>query len=504
MKFSLLPALAITFLLVSCASQVRYDTAEFREVQSAGDVQSCLKIARRAKKNKNDQIMRNLDIALLEHYAGSYKSSLKTLNETDAQMHDAVTKSISKGIGAAVFNENIKEYPGTVYEYMYVNVFNALNYYDTGDLEDALVEVRKIGNKQKQYINEYGKAILADFTPDDKTVTEEDVAASFFGINMPALKTKSPPKAAASDVFRDSATARYVSMVLRTMYDDNDNARVDRDVLSVINPAVNTNDDVYVPADKGRLNVLAFCGLAASRYEQALYFPGDVMSGVLAVGNNVFGYGPGALLVFPETNGINIPAFRIKFVYPAFDRRTQPSKIAKVRVVFDDSVMSADASSLGENDASGDDVYMPVLEDFNDVIEKDVRTKAGTAFSRSMARSLVKKMSAITTGTASLSAAHEAMIKNNNDLLGNMAYQLTYLSVSAAIEAVDAGETADVRQCHFLPAQSRASGFTLVPGVYSFSVEYLDSASHVVGAQHFNNIKIQAGKSVLVESSCIK
>jgi hypothetical protein len=502
MKFFIVPVFILTFALVSCASSVRYNQVELQSARDSGDINACLRMARNTKKTKTDVIMRNLDIALLEHFAGSYESSLKTLNKTDLLMHDAVTKSISQGIGAAVLNENVKEYPGTVYEYLYINVFNALNYYDKGDLEEALVEVRKIGIKQKEYINEYGKAVLAELVPeDDRTIRDEDVAASFFGINMPVLKTKSPATATDKDIFRDSPTARYLSMVLRSMYNDSDNARVDRDVLAVLNPHIDTSGDATVSSNKGRLNILAFSGIASSRYEQTLYFPGDVMSGVLAVGNGVWGYGPGALLSFPETNGVNIPAFRIKFAYPAFDRRRDASRIASVRVVFNSPVTQ---SSVSDSEMSAGVTNLSLLEDFNDVIEKDVRTKAGTAFSRSVARSLVKKMSAVTAGTASLTAAHEAMIRNKNDLLGEMAYQLTYLSVSAAIEAVDFAETADVRQCHFLPAQAYAAGVTLEPGVYSFTVEYLDASSRVLSQQYFSKITVPAGNPVLVESSCIK
>src|SRR5574344_1578678 len=177
MKFFIAPVLVLSLALVSCASSVRYNQAELQSACDSGDIGACLRMARSTKKTKTDAILRNLDIAMLEHFAGSYESSLKTLNKTDLLMHDAATKSVSQGIGAALLNENIKDYPGTVYEYMYINVFNALNYYDKGDLEGALVEVRKIGIKQKEYINQYGKAVLAELGPeDDRTIHDEDIA----------------------------------------------------------------------------------------------------------------------------------------------------------------------------------------------------------------------------------------------------------------------------------------------------------------------------------------
>ena len=65
-------------------------------------------------------------------------------------MEQTRTKSISQAAGATVLNENITEYNGNIYEYLLINAFNSLNYYNLGNLEEALVEIRKIENKQNE------------------------------------------------------------------------------------------------------------------------------------------------------------------------------------------------------------------------------------------------------------------------------------------------------------------------------------------------------------------
>ncbi|MCK9171383.1 MAG: hypothetical protein M0P01_13300 [Treponema sp.] len=503
-------ALSAGALLCACASvssssgltasdhpqKIKYNEKRFNAALERGDFTTCAGMLLGQNVNANDVIRQNLDIAMLEHYAKAFDASDEICGKTDRLMHDAVTKSISKTVVSATLNENASEYTGTVYEYLYINVFNALNYYNRGNMEDALVEIRKINNKQREYITKYGEAALQKDQVEQKDITDADYAARFFGINVPALKTKSPPSATEADVFRDSATARYLSMLFMMMDDDAGNARVDSDVLAKLNPGFDTKSELGIPEDKGRLDIIAFSGLIGRRFEQTLYFPGDVVSGVLAAGTHIVGNGPESLIMLPPlADGVEIPAFRIKFVYPNFKENAVQEKTASVRIVMDDG-------SIVQN--------LPLLENFNDAVAKDVRVRASRDFGRSVIRSLVKKMSAVAAGEATLSAAAKSLDLNGKnksfgeDVLSRVAYNVAYAGVVTAIEAVDLAETADVRQCRYLPGKSNAGGITLAPGMYSFTVQYLDSGGKILGEQKFNSVEVQAGKPVLVESVCIK
>jgi uncharacterized protein len=497
-------------LLCSCASvsssaglkssahpkKIKYNEKRFDSAFAKGDYTSCAGMLLGQNINGNNIIRQDLDIALLEHYAKAYEASGEVCNNTDRLMHDAVTKSVTKTIASASLNENASEYTGTVYEYLYINLFNALNYYNQGNMEDALVEIRKINNKQREYIAKYGEAALQKENIESKEITDADYAAQFFGINVPALKAKSPPAATEADVFRDSAAARYLSMVFMMMNGDDSNARVDSDVIAKLNPGFDTESELAVPEDKGRISVIAFSDLIGRRYEQTFYFPGDVVSGVLAAGSHIVGRGPESLIMLPPlAEGVEIPAFRIKFVYPNFNQNAVPQKISSVRIVLDDG-------SVVQN--------LPLLENFNDAVAKDVRVRASKDFGRSVIRSLVKKMSAVAAGEATLAAASRGLDTNGReksmgeDILAHIAYNVAYAGVVTAIEAVDLAESADVRQCRYLPGKANAGGITLSPGIYSFAVQYLDSGGKIVNEEKFNSVEVQAGKPVLVESTCIK
>ena len=497
----------------------KYNEARFYKALDEGDFEKCTAFLLGQKITARERIRQYLDLAFAEHFGKAYDSSIEACNKADALMEDAVTKSVTRTVLSATLNENASEYSGRVYEYLYVNVFNALNYYHKGDMEGALVEIRKIANKQREYIAKYGKAVLAKDAPQKREITDADYAAAMFGINMPSLIAKSPPEATKDDVFRDSAAARYVSMIFRLMNGEADDARIDADVLAKLSPRFPAAQTLTTPEGKGRLDVLAFCGLIGKRYEQAFYFPGDVVNGLVGLNFNVLGFGSAAMIVLPPfPNGVVIPAFRLKFVYPAFDASSMRSHISGVRILVSDVNASGkpaaartaagkhDGQSVVGTDGKGEAAAvrdLTILEDFNAAVDKDVRTHAAKAFARSVVRSLLKKSAAVTAGEATLAAFAD---KNGGEksFADALLYELAYLSVSAAIDAVDLAETADVRQSVCLPARAYAGGCVVEPGSYDVAVQYIDAASNIVFQERFASVTVDAGVPVLIESSYMK
>ncbi|MBM7022002.1 hypothetical protein [Treponema sp. Marseille-Q4523] len=480
----------------------KYNEARFYKALDDGDFESATAFLLGQKITNRERIRQYLDLAFAEHFGKVYDSSIEVCNKVDALMEDAVTKSVTRTVLSATLNENASEYSGRVYEYLYVNLFNALNYYHRGDMEGALVEIRKIGNKQREYIAKYGKAVLAKDAPQKREITDADYAAAMFGINMPALIAKSPPQATKDDVFRDSAASRYVSMLFRLMNGDADDARIDADVIAMLSPRFPAAQMLAIPEGKGRLDVLAFYGLIGRRYEQSFYFPGDVVNGLAGLNFSVIGIGSSAMIVMPPfPNGVVIPAFRLKFVYPAFDASSIRQHIAGVRILVSD-VNASGILTEGKGEAAAV-CDLSLLEDFNDAVDKDVRTHAAKAFARSVVRSLLKKSAAVTAGEATLAALAD---KNSNkkSFADALLYELAYLSVSAAIDAVDAAETADVRQSVCLPARAYAGGCAVDPGSYDVTVQYVDASSNIVFQERFASVKVESGVPVLIESSYMK
>lgn len=470
----------------------------------AGDYKPC--VTELEKKNaeevNNDRIRDNFDLAMIRHYQKDYDSSLLLLNETDRLMEDSVTKSISKGFAAAVANDNAAEYAASPYEYVYINVFNALNYYNKGNLEEAAVEVRRLNEKQQAYLNEYGEWIKND-------EPKLEISDTYRKLHLDPSKIDDnlPEKPSEADIFRDSATARYLSIVFAMMDDSVNNSwnvNADSRTLNALNPDFDVLSMTELPDDMGRIDVLAFSGLIGRRGERRL----------------IIGPFPG--IQFPAgKHFVYIPAFDLEFVYPEFP---PPQTILNPQVMptfgwgpsfmiypgkneiiknFESSVESINVVFEGEGGITNKSIRLSLLEDFNYAVRQDVNVKARASYSRSVKRSMVKKFTAVAGATATLLLAEEA-VKNEENLFTIAAYAATYLSAAKAADQIDRTETADIRQVYALPAQSYAGGIDLPAGKYSFKVQYLSKSGDIINEEHFKDVEVINGKTVLVESSCQK
>lgn len=472
--FALFCALSLC-VFVSCSSMNVQEYDRIENDLRAGKINSGIKRFEKMKEPKGSDILHEFDLAMLKHYAGDYTESIDLLNDVHEKMEDAVTKSVSRQIGAALWNDNIAEYTGTVYEYLYVNAFNALNYYNAGDFDEAMVEVRRIGTKEREYMAKYGETVKheAQYALEQlQTQSTED--AKTLEVDIDAIRTKAPSVPTDDEIFRDSCFARYVSMVFRLMDGDVDNARVDGNVLRSLNPNAPVEDILSVPQGKGAINFVALSGLIGHRIERTFYFPGDFMP---------FG------MLFLRIGDVDIPAFRLKFAWPEFDESSVRSLVSSVRV------------SLSNSEGKTYDKTLSLIEDLSTAVAMDVKAKAPSAFARAIIRSIVKKAAAVTAGAFALKSAKE---KSGEGLAGALIYAASYASVVAAINAVDATETADIRQCRLLPGKVSGGGMALDAGVYSGKVQFLDASGKVISEKKFDNITVQNGKSVLVEAICLQ
>jgi len=109
----------------------------------------------KANKNKygeRNEVLYNLDLGVMSHYAGEYEASNKAFEEAERIMDDLFTKSISGEVGAFLSNDNTLPYRGEDFESVVVNLYRALNYAKLKDVDAALVEARKV-NEKLTYIN---------------------------------------------------------------------------------------------------------------------------------------------------------------------------------------------------------------------------------------------------------------------------------------------------------------------------------------------------------------
>ncbi|MCL2879134.1 MAG: hypothetical protein FWF29_02710, partial [Treponema sp.] len=163
-----------------------------------------------------DSVLYYLDRGMLSHYAENYQESLDLLQNGERAIEDAFTKSLSRGAGSFLVNDNVLEYSGEDYEDIYINAFNSLNYYHLGDIDSAMVEIRRMKIKLQTLETKY------DVVRTD--LQKQAIANGVSSSDIPA-NPNAPSK------FSDSALARYLGMIFYRQDGQRDNARIDRENL---------------------------------------------------------------------------------------------------------------------------------------------------------------------------------------------------------------------------------------------------------------------------------
>ncbi|MDR2376029.1 MAG: hypothetical protein LBD96_06275 [Treponema sp.] len=261
-----IPVLALAAgIFVSCA------TGSFHRVDSALDKGSYEESARLLEDDRSslygsrDAILYYLDKGMLAHYAGLYEDSSKLLEAGERAIEDAYTKSIVQEIGTYLLNDRVRDYAGEDYEDVYINTFNALNYYYRGDMEEALVEIRRMNNKVRNLAGKYG---LIRSALQQKALEE----------SLPI-----PPNPEAPSAFNDSALARYLGLLFYRGTGRYDDARIDRDYLRLAfanSPTLyphplpaSLEHELDIPPGLARFNVLAFAGLSPVKKANTFRLP---------------------------------------------------------------------------------------------------------------------------------------------------------------------------------------------------------------------------------------
>jgi hypothetical protein len=325
---------------------------------------------------EKNAVLLYLDKGMLEHYAGQYENSAKDLENAEALIREAFTKSVSLEIASYIANDNTREYAGEDYEDVYLNAFNALNYYYRGDLEEALVEVRKINEKLRYLETKYAEDI-AKAREYGKEHGGEDL--SYDADEGPA--------------FSDSALARYLSALFYRGTGRPDDARIDLEGLVKAfeaapavykHPVPNSVADEYsVPSGKARLNVIGFAGLSPVKSEIITLVP----------------------LPFPSPNDV------AKLALPVISDR--PVKADRVELVIDGK----------------DKIDLELLEDIGAVISETFKARRILIYIKTLVRTVIKT-------TAAASGAQVAGEQSGSAIVGVLTGILGQ-AISAASESAD-------------------------------------------------------------------
>jgi hypothetical protein len=387
-----------------------------------------------------DAVLYYLDKGMLTHFAGDYGDSTRLLQEGERAIEAAFTKSVTMEVGSYILNDTTREYDGEDYEDIYINAFNALNYYHLHNTEDALVEIRRMTNKLRFLSSKYG-VMTSNL---QQLALEESVDL--------------PGNPSAPVEFNDSALARYLGLLFYRGEGKTDDARIDLNYLKLAfanAPGVysfplpsSLDDELTIPPGKARLNVIGFSGLSPVKQEEAIRVP-----------------------VFRDSRGSW--SRYIKIALPVMTDR--PSAVDRIEVSL----------------SNGERFNLELLEDIRSVARETFKAKVGVIYLKSVLRGIVKGYA-----SSSLDAA-------SNRVGGQEALLLGVLSLGAQVFA-EASEQADLRISRYFPAQAHVGGINLDPGVYSLSLTYYAANGRVIASYAYDNVTVEENHLNLTEVVCLR
>jgi len=435
-------AFFIALLALSCVTSAP-SLMEIDLAVSQADYTAAIEAIVRGQEGKNvvysekNSILLFIDKGLLEHYAGNYANSSNDLQNAERLIEEAYTKSISENFFSYIINDNTKEYPGEDFEDIYINVFNALNYYNRGDTEGALVEIRKLSmssgkldmlSRKYEYTDPFTGASLNEMTRRETGIGE--------------LPRKSQVN------FSNSALARFLGALFYLGEGKTDEARIEFDQLD----AALSNRNIYrtpipqaieqahgVPDGSARLNIISFTGLSPIKQEKRVIH----------------------FLPFFRHPVLQFAVFKL----PAIVRR--PSVINRIEVVIE-----------------GRSFDLELLEDIGAVIEETFTARYSNILIKTYIRTLFKY------AAADIAAAEAT--KKHGEHIG-------FMTALAARMAMDLSEAADTRMSRYLPNKAYIGGINLDPGVYSVIINYY-SGNDLIDSAEYRDVTVNQNTLNLLES----
>jgi len=145
--FMCLLALASIATLPGCATY----SAGFAKVESAAanrDLNGAIKSLDELKLSGPDELLHYLNKATLLSFEGNYAESNRFFETAKQLMEKLNAISVTEQISSIAVNDTMKAYEGLPSEQLMVYSFEALNYLQMGDLDDAAVEARQFDVKQ--------------------------------------------------------------------------------------------------------------------------------------------------------------------------------------------------------------------------------------------------------------------------------------------------------------------------------------------------------------------
>jgi len=149
-------ALTLVISLGACASSYHARAQSAHNAYFRGDYGRALELIEKVKPARRDRLLYLLDKGMILHAAGEYEESNRVLEQAEDLGEQLYAKSITRETAATLWSEEARDYPGERHELAMIPTIRMLNYIMLDEWDEALVEVRRLGNTvEKVYGTEH-------------------------------------------------------------------------------------------------------------------------------------------------------------------------------------------------------------------------------------------------------------------------------------------------------------------------------------------------------------
>lgn len=448
------------FLLCSCAnkSMTRYETLApvLKKEGFEGTIQKIEK-----KKDdiygKNSEFLYHFDKGMLYHYTGNNKESIKSFEKAEQVYEDLYTKSVTNEAAAIVTNDNIRPYRARPFEVLLMYQYQILNYLAIGDLDGALVEVRRaqiaseaLYQKDKEKVNDNGWLRYLSAIVYEMAGEEDDAAIAYL---------KAAKAFEEGNISMPKEAWEFINESLTKMDRADDLKNFKSAPLSQTPKATDARE-------KGQeIIVIGYAGHSPILGE--MYLSGTYVSGTAM--NLTYKDGKtgkvGSFTVFvPPVAGAGSNTFHVGFALPEKMELPQRTSLFSVNL---DGKMRISPEKVANIDAE---------------LEQNMKDENATTMVRTATRVILRTI-----------AAQKAKSTTNT---GNGIFDLVKNI------AVDVGqsqlEQADLRVGLFMPNSIYVTRIPVTEGTHQLNVSALGAHGQIVGDYRLDNIKVKKGQKKIV------
>ena len=450
-SFALLVVVTSTFLvlasLLGCGIS-RELTATVDELNAKGEyTQARVYVEEHAKDyGKRNRLLYQLDRGMLAFSAGEFREAIQAFEEAELIMDELYTISLSQEATTFLINDNTAPYRGEDFESVMVNLFLALSYANLSQIEEALVEARKVDSKLT--------AINLQYSESQKNGYQEDpFARLLMGILYEMGQSN------------DDLNDAYISYSLALQGYEAEYQRFGLAIPDMLVENALSTAEFMGEEEEKRLR---------ERFPTQQYLPlVERKEKAEVFGLHLNGRAPvkeADLVVLPMPDG-----FLVKLAFPGY--KPVPRKIVGARFyakpLEDDTAFQANFS---------------MAEPIGKIAKENLEDRKG--------RIVVKTIARVTAKYLAVKAAQQAAREAGGRDYGALAGFLT--GITGNILAF-ASEEPDLRSWRTLPAEILISKLTLEPGTYEFWAECFTSSGGVVRKVELGKRELAPGEKILLQ-----